>query len=402
MPRGNFQTDIAGQHEVKMISGAPTQVVVLDAKRASETVIGTSRRKPSDRFIPPTPYTFDRVRYERASGSSEQVKYGANGVSVFGTQYVKGTCIDSSNVGLNSLNILNEGYSLPVAPPVSFRDRALVKARLAMKDTDVNLGVAFAERNATARMLGDTATNLAKAYRALRRGETRKAMDALGISSRKRQPRGNNAPSKWLELQYGWKPLLSDVYGAADALAKRDAYDWMVTGKGSYSEVIEVNKLVGSGHSRARCIVEGKMGCFVRIDAVPQNEVLQSFVSLGLTNPALIAWELVPFSFVVDWALPIGNWLDSLDAMLGYGPTWCSISTLTKAKWSFEGVDHRNFGAYSASYTNRFTGRKEEVHLRRTTSQSVPLPTLPRFKDPRSLGHMANGLSLLASAFAKR
>lgn len=31
---------------------------------------------------------------------------------------------------------------------------------------------------------------------------------------------------------------------------------------------------------------------------------------LGLNNPALITWELIPFSFVVDWFLPVGTWIE--------------------------------------------------------------------------------------------
>lgn len=38
---------------------------------------------------------------------------------------------------------------------------------------------------------------------------------------------------------------------------------------------------------------------------------------LGLTNPALIAWELLPMSFLVDYFLKIGAFLESADALLG-------------------------------------------------------------------------------------
>lgn len=39
--------------------------------------------------------------------------------------------------------------------------------------------------------------------------------------------------------------------------------------------------------------------------------------SLGLLNPAVLAWESVPFSFVIDWFLPVGNFLQSLSTPLG-------------------------------------------------------------------------------------
>jgi hypothetical protein len=44
-----------------------------------------------------------------------------------------------------------------------------------------------------------------------------------------------------------------------------------------------------------------------------QSELSRSFQKLGLTNLAGLAWELLPWSFVADWALPIGNWINSIE-----------------------------------------------------------------------------------------
>jgi hypothetical protein len=37
--------------------------------------------------------------------------------------------------------------------------------------------------------------------------------------------------------------------------------------------------------------------------------------NLGLTDPLSVAWELIPYSFVVDWFVPIGTYLDNLNAI---------------------------------------------------------------------------------------
>lgn len=39
---------------------------------------------------------------------------------------------------------------------------------------------------------------------------------------------------------------------------------------------------------------------------------------LGLINPGTVAWEIVPFSFLVDWFIPVGAWLNSFTDILGY------------------------------------------------------------------------------------
>jgi hypothetical protein len=44
---------------------------------------------------------------------------------------------------------------------------------------------------------------------------------------------------------------------------------------------------------------------------------LQS-VGLGRYDPLLTAWELTPFSFVFDWFVDIGGFLESLSALEGY------------------------------------------------------------------------------------
>nr|URG15130.1 MAG: maturation protein [Leviviridae sp.] len=362
---------------------------VPNARNVQETYSGVTRRKPTG-WIPPTPYSFSRVAYKLAEGSSE---YKRSDGRI--TRYVG--CVGGAP-GNNSLNTFNELLILTDVPQ-SMQDRAVVKARLAMKDQSVNLGVAFAERNKTAQLVGDTSVQLAKAMMALRRRDWKQAARELGLNN-PREPRGKSVVNRWLELQYGWKPLLSDVYGSVDALSRRPPSDWMVTGKGSDSDKTTSSKEVGgSAWSRSNGYLTVEKGCFVRIDASPTNDPLLIAASLGITNPAVIAWELVPFSFVVDWMLPIGSYLDSLDAMLGYGPTWCSISRLRKASWEIKGRSGADAGGV---WTMSSQGWKEEIHLSRIVSTSVPLPVLPRFKDPVSFAHMANGLSLLASAFSGR
>lgn len=53
-----------------------------------------------------------------------------------------------------------------------------------------------------------------------------------------------------------------------------------------------------------------------QLDTLNPNVLLAS--NLGLTNPAMVAWDLVPFSFVVDWFLPVGKFLNSFDSHYGF------------------------------------------------------------------------------------
>lgn len=409
MPRANHYTTtigMVGQGSSSSLTPVIPNIPVT-AAISSEVTSGVSRPKPSG-FIYPTPYYFKRVRIDLQRGSCLFDPSSYDPTDPVGQQYVGIVGAPDGPARFNGSARFGSAVSEETCQnDEGLANAALIAVRLKLKSTDINLGVAFGERKATARLLGDTATRLARSVRSLRRGEIRNAMNQLGISSSKREPRGSNVPQKWLELQYGWKPLLSDVYGAATALENRPKGDWRVTAKATrslkkeYTYTFPVYPGFGSSASPIAGVIRARVdkSVFARIDALPQNEAAISLASLGVTNPLVVVWELVPWSFVVDWALPIGNYLDSLDALLGYGDVSFSSSFRVKAEWTDKGLSGQ---VGWTSVKNSYFGRKRLVFLERTPSTSVPLPSLPRFKDPRSLGHMANGLALLATAFGRR
>jgi hypothetical protein len=408
MARQNFNLSFAGVVDLTLPNGSKTapQLAwpkVVTANRSIENSSGVSRRIPSG-WKPPTAYQFQKVdvAYQRgsclnqvnASGTLGQLYTGIVGPPDTGGRFNGDAHF---NGAINETNAIVD---------LGLRNTALIAARNKLKDTSINLGVAFAERKQTARLVGDTAIRLTKSIFHLKNGKVRKAMDELGISSRKREPRGSNAPQKWLELQYGWKPLLSDVYGASDALSKHPAEDWRVTAKvtrsreDTYVFTVIPNPNGGSGFDACKCEAKVLRSVLARIDAIPNNAATIALASSGVTNPLLIGWELVPFSFVVDWFLPVGNYLESLDAMLGYTNGWYSSSLYVNATWTDVGLSA--IGSGGKQIVNNFTGTKRLVRVDRQIQSGIPLPKLPRFKDPASLGHMANGLALLAQVFGRR
>lgn len=369
---------------------------VVPSYISQETNSGVTRKKPKG-FIPPTNYDMTHRTVSNAYGHLFNVLPNAP----FAGQRWTGTIGGATGLSGAFPSASHFDYVLGEAENVhpDIRNRALVKARNALKDTQVNLGVAFGERKATARLIGDTAFRLARSYRAIRRGEIRKAMDTLGISSKRGEPRGGNAPQKWLELQYGWKPLLSDVYGTCNALSKRDKSDWRVTAEGKSKDVVTRFKNTFDGFGVITAV--SRQSCFARIDALPKNEATISLASLGITNPLLIGWELVPFSFVVDWFIPVGSWIEQLDALLGYEDFSYSSSLLTRQSWVGHGVGKKSL-SNGFMLDSVYTETKQVVKLDRDVGNNVPFPHFPRFKDPRSLEHMANGLSLLAVVFGRK
>lgn len=401
MTRPDFTTALYGPLRSRSNTNPNNPWVwVTNCRVTSEDTTGVSRRKPKGRWIDPTAYKLVREEIHCPYGRSwVQVLPGSNWSDFEG--YVGRSARFSYSTHFNS------AMSDAVADTPLSSNSALIAARAKMKNTRVNLGVAFAERKATSRMVGDTAIRLADAVKAVRRGSFREAARRLGILHDVKKPRGSNWTNHWLQLQYGWKPLLADVYGSCDALAKREQSDWRVTAVARQRDELTqtwVRRPTGTtyptgGTDACDVVAVRKRGVFIRIDAIPQNDLTMSLASLGVTNPLLIGWELVPYSFVVDWFLPIGNWLNSLDAMLGFGPAWTSTSTWNETTWTDTGFS-KDFSP-TAWVRNNWFGTKRRLVVNRTVSYGTPLPAFPEFKDPRSLGHMANGLSLLAQAFSR-
>lgn len=404
--------------------GSSISGISSDAFHTSETITGVRRKKPLG-WREPTNYSFTRTHWSKADG----IVTFKN--SSYSNSYVG--CVGGSR--WNSLNKFNEAYTWS-SFPTSLKNTALIKARLQMQDGEVNYGQAIAESNQTARLVGSTCKRFLTAIRAVRRGDAKKVAQAL--TNQKKTPRKlvkkvqktlnhhriaklrikesaaealrqdksihrmKNVTGAWLELQYGWKPLIDDIDGTLANLNGYDAYQWIFTAKGSARQEIRVDRGIQASYfssfASGYCDVKGFNVCKYVLIGVPSKTPSSIANDLGLTNLPLLAWELTPFSFVVDWLLPVGNFLDSLDACLGYDSLRTVCIEFTQIHW-------KEVGDMSCPHkvtviASSFSGHKDYVRHVRTVTNGVPLPTRPSIKDPRSFLHMANSLALLVQVFA--
>jgi hypothetical protein len=89
-----------------------------------------------------------------------------------------------------------------------------------VKDHEFNLGVDSGQCKQTVGLLSENLGRLGRAALSVSRGNFPAAARALGASARKKKFSTSEISSRWLELQYGWLPLLSSSYEAAKAFAK--------------------------------------------------------------------------------------------------------------------------------------------------------------------------------------
>nr|UUW21295.1 MAG: maturation protein [Guiyang fiers-like virus 4] len=254
---------------------------------------------------------------------------------------------------------------------------ANVAARNRLRDGKLQNGADLAEARKTANMIAQDCNRVLKAYRAVRHGNLLLAMRELGLNPRK-GPQGTPA-DLWLELQYGWKPLISSIHDNAKALAKPRPKNSMEVKSSAKRRVTFTSERTSSEGfvEKWECIGDTRVAYKGRIE----NAGLVVADSYGLLNPAEIAWELIPFSFVIDWFIPIGNILSSLSASAGLSFAEGYRST-----------------RYTAMFTSSRNGGIMEVahfDFERVPFTQFELPDLYGKSNPFSTPHILNALALI-------
>jgi hypothetical protein len=97
-------------------------------------------------------------------------------------------------------------------------------------------------------------------------------------------------------------------------------------------------------------------------------------------NPASIAWELLPYSFVADWFVDIGSFLRSVETAVIYANRFRSGYYSVLLVKNITGLISRSENSGSGSLAINAVGFANEIQFRRVVYSGFPLPTVPRFK----------------------
>lgn len=198
----------------------------------------------------------------------------------------------------------------------------------------------------------------------------------------------NGLASSYLSYRYGLKLTYTDLMKLA----------------GSTRSVMDGKKGYNTSRSRLQRTVDSttlgvpvdylySMKLFVRdypdwiIEALQKMMVADFFPTLEL------AWDIIPFSFVVDWFLNIGDYLEALDSN-----TLLSTYKVLSCCYSRKATIREEFGVLFPDYLGVIEGEVTISYYSRFVS-STPPPFFLDYSTPRSFNHYLEGSALIAQRF---
>jgi hypothetical protein len=366
-------------------------------------------KKLRKEFIPPRAYTSNVIR--RNIPITETLTYFLT--------YPMGTTV-THKFDLAYLGAAEPPLTLFGADALNeCKNKMLRKLSGNLQGIRANVALMFVERRQTAQLIADSAFRLATAAVSLKSGNLKAFARALSLGTKDRAavakswsrvratPVDKRLANHWLEYVFGWLPLLEDMKDAAELLA--ETVSTYKEPKGSVRAVGRTtasyrfrDPQTGYGHLYADIDAMSSFTCRVKALYELDDEARSVLSKTGISNPLSLAWEALPFSFVVDWILPVGNYIDSLTALDGFTFKSVTFSTLENAvaDWRF-GVYNQPGYAWNRTEITK-PGVASATQSRYTRTLSLPSYSFPSLRSPigsRPLERFTTAASLLLQVF---
>lgn len=288
----------------------------------SEVTDGFFEKRAKGEFLPNHLYSFYRLDHkcpfsDTYNGSRNEV--GSRGIRTFHHAYTSGT------------------YETPPAQD-RFRKidgRSIMHQVCANKlvsrarNIEIDLGVALGEYSETAEFIASTLKKSVEMMRSLRKGNLSDALRIYNTSSHKTLRGTGKVPYRsrpdvravldasadtQLMTSFALRPLINDVFDAINVLNNglENPQGLVTTVRASHksNDKFEDKKTVGVITYGSSFDYEVSVSGKIRY--VSENPIFSTFESLGLSNPLSVAWELVPLSFVLDWFIPVGAYIENV------------------------------------------------------------------------------------------
>lgn len=166
-----------------------------------------------------------------------------------------------------------------------------------------------AEAKETVEGIGTVAMRIYKAAKATRQGQFVKALGLLGVKLKDKRDLLKTPSDFWLAYQFGVKPLVSLVNELNEL--KNDGFQPQPT-KITAKESVTWTDVQYSYDGYMKTSITSVHTHVVKAGAVfsfenPSDRFMNDY---GFDNPVTALWQIVPYSFLIDYFLPVSDWLD--------------------------------------------------------------------------------------------
>lgn len=286
-------------------------------------------------------------------------------------------------------------------PPLSGNDENALQSKLAtaIKGHNFNASMAFAEPIKSAKTIGNSAQAISRMMRGLVTGNLQLALRSLGALPGQREVsrigamlKRGDTPAALLAMRYGWEPMIKDAF---------EAYNALVATQKARSLTFKVRKTVmfekedSSSPSIYSLPCKGFRSVTLNVRMSEQLGVIQEY---NVLDPAGVIWENVPFSFVVDWFIPIGQFLENASFFNSFS------AQVVRSDYAYSKADTKWGTPWADDIFSVITTQDSYVGVRRTFTRTVSNgvklapPSLKTLKQAFSTTHLQNAAALIAVA----
>lgn len=194
----------------------------------------------------------------------------------------------------------------------------------------------------------------------------------------------------WLEWHFGVSPLISDVQEAAKVLTDPLPNVYI---KGSAQEYAKYKTRlddVANPGTYTEEIWDMRIRARQATGIAITNPNLALAQQLGVLNPAALLWEIVPFSFVLDWFVNVGDWLQGFTDFAGMT---LHDPVKTSHRWSWHTYTRVSKPVGGTHWNGLRKGSR--IDMERTLGLSGPTLRVRPLKLP-SMARVATAWSLLS------
>lgn len=326
----------------------------------------------------------------------------------------------SSNMSYEAIKLFGMASTFD-APDLdnNMRNEAVTKALNELADQKANIGENLATFRQTLQLVRSPLSTLVKqvnkayqtkAWRPYLKLEYRELVKLLKDFNGGKGLDG--AAAAYLQYAYGWKPLMQDIHGIIELAKESGKKPLLLNGYGVSKQAGQTKRLVFDNYSQNSRTSLGplqassKHACSLWASIDPNYSGTRALNQLGLLNPLSLGWDIMPWSFVIDWVLPIGPVLSALTASAGLNFVDGSISNRASANgpytWRNVFFDH---GGYKTLEDREGNGTYSYEGYYRQPVGDWPRPGLWVAHDPFGTGDRpwkALALAILALPSLRR